>query len=280
MLARTFRPSTATARGVRTTSVRSFAAQKDDAAVAEYLKQKAERKKALASVKVPLLLTTPAGKEATELFQDVMLGKSSVEATETALRNLYQAKEKIPAVQALFTSPSMSLEDKLEGFKAVAQKVMSNSPDAVSFVGTKMLNKQTGNIWEVCEAFFQLAGRHRGELKVDVTSAKPLTDEARNTIVTFIKKANVSGDGEKTVVKLTETVDADIIGGLVVRCHEPAHLLVDTSYKTMFQQVQSEIDRKFNRHFDSIKSVDPNSTTKKVVHATKKDLADVLLERL
>ncbi len=64
---------------------------------------------------------------------------------------------------------------------------------------------------EIADAFADRVDRASGQIVVEVTSAVPLTDDLRSQVV-----ARVTEQTGRTA-KITETVDPDILGGLVLR---------------------------------------------------------------
>lgn len=64
---------------------------------------------------------------------------------------------------------------------------------------------------EIADAFADRVNRASGQIVVEVTSAVPLTDELRSQVVARITEQTGRS------AQITETVDPDILGGLVLR---------------------------------------------------------------
>jgi len=69
----------------------------------------------------------------------------------------------------------------------------------------------------------------KGELVVDVTSARPLTDTIRQELSSMLKGATGAHD-----VQLTEAVDPSLIGGLIARTPDAQ---LDASLRTKLKQL-------------------------------------------
>ncbi len=71
--------------------------------------------------------------------------------------------------------------------------------------------------------------RQRGELIVDVTSARPLTDSVRDELKHLMKATTGAYD-----VQLTEALDPTLLGGLVARTPDSQ---LDASVRTKLKQL-------------------------------------------
>jgi F-type H+-transporting ATPase subunit delta len=69
----------------------------------------------------------------------------------------------------------------------------------------------------------------QGELVVDVTSARPLTDTIRQELANVLKEAT-SAKG----VQITEALDPSLLGGLIARTPDAQ---LDTSVRTQLKQL-------------------------------------------
>jgi F-type H+-transporting ATPase subunit delta len=98
-----------------------------------------------------------------------------------------------------------------------------------NLVGVLIQNRRLGQLPSVAAAFgAQLAAR-RGQQTAKVTTAHALSDTQRAQIVARLTEAGFSG------VKLHETVDPALLGGLVVRI---GSRLYDNSIKSKLQRLQ------------------------------------------
>lgn len=78
---------------------------------------------------------------------------------------------------------------------------------------------------DIAHEFFE----QRGELVVDVTSARPLTDQVRNELKQLLKSATAAKN-----IDLYEKVDPALLGGLIARTPDAQ---LDVSVKTKLQKL-------------------------------------------
>ncbi|WP_438726003.1 F0F1 ATP synthase subunit delta [Parasphingorhabdus sp. DH2-15] len=111
-----------------------------------------------------------------------------------------------------------------------AQAVMSSiatsmklQPVTANFLGVLAENGRLAKLPAVITAFKQLAADSRGEIHADVTSAFALNSDQRKAIASQLK----SHSGRKVII--SEHVDPDILGGLVVKIGSQ---MIDSSIKT------------------------------------------------
>lgn len=91
------------------------------------------------------------------------------------------------------------------------------------FLGVLAENGRLAKLPSIITAYKQLAADHRGEIHADVTSAFPLKSDQRKAITSQLKNHS----GRKVII--SEHVDPDILGGLVVKIGSQ---MIDSSIKT------------------------------------------------
>ena len=97
---------------------------------------------------------------------------------------------------------------------SMAREVFAGlEPSLVSTIAVMAERSDFGLLSNVVEAFDEIAEERRGVVAVDVTTAVELSDALRESI-----SAKLAADLGKAVV-LRETVDASIIGGIVISTH-------------------------------------------------------------
>lgn len=97
------------------------------------------------------------------------------------------------------------------------------------FVGVVAANRRLRVLREIVNAFATLVAERRGITTAHVASAHPLNDVQRNQLRARLIEAGYSN------VNIVETVEADLLGGLVVRI---GARLYDTSLKSRLQRLQ------------------------------------------
>lgn len=98
-----------------------------------------------------------------------------------------------------------------------------------NLVGVLIANRRLSALPAVAHAFGALIAARRGQQTADVTTAHALSDTQRAQIVARLTQAGYSN------VRLSETVDKSILGGLIVRI---GSRLYDNSIKSKLQRLQ------------------------------------------
>ncbi len=98
-----------------------------------------------------------------------------------------------------------------------------------NLVGVMIVNRRLSQLPAVAGAFGALLAARRGQQTAQVTTAHPLSATQRAQIVARLTEAGFSG------VQLQESVDPNILGGLVVRI---GSRLYDNSIKSKLQRLQ------------------------------------------
>ena len=98
-----------------------------------------------------------------------------------------------------------------------------------NLVGVLIANRRLSALPSVAHAFGALIAARRGQQTAEVTTAHALNDTQRTQIVARLTEAGYSN------VRLSETVDKSILGGLIVRI---GSRLYDNSIKSKLQRLQ------------------------------------------
>ncbi len=97
------------------------------------------------------------------------------------------------------------------------------------FVGVIAANRRLRNLPEIIAAFARLVAERRGIVSAHVASAHPLSDVQRQQLRARLIEAGYGN------VNIHESVEPDLLGGLVVRV---GARLYDTSLKSRLQRLQ------------------------------------------
>jgi F-type H+-transporting ATPase subunit delta len=130
--------------------------------------------------------------------------------------------------RAFVRDPRLSAAEQQKGAFALLEKAGAG-PEIRNFVGVLIANRRLSQLPEIAAAFAQKLGERRGQQVAHVTTAFPLSDTQRAQITARLTEAGYSG------VKLAETVDRAILGGLIVRI---GSRLYDNSIKSKLQRLQ------------------------------------------
>jgi F-type H+-transporting ATPase subunit delta len=98
-----------------------------------------------------------------------------------------------------------------------------------NFIGVVIQNRRLFALSDMIKVFGALLAEHRGEVSASVVSARPLSDAQ----MTALKDSLMQMAGRD--VQLDTEVDADLIGGLVVRL---GSRMIDTSIQNKLNNIQ------------------------------------------
>ena len=132
------------------------------------------------------------------------------------------------AFRAFVTDPRISAADQKRAVFAILEKA-GVGVEVRNFVGVLIANRRLSGLPSIAGAFGAKLAERRGQQVAHVTTAFPLSDTQRAQIAARLTEAGFSG------VKLSETVDRAILGGLIVRI---GSRLYDNSIKSKLQRLQ------------------------------------------
>ena len=168
-----------------------------------------------------------AGRYASALFE---LGVESNALDEIAsdLKSVKVMIAESEDLQRLLRNPVLTRDEQLTAINAVLD--LAGIGDLIKrFVGTVAHNRRLFVLDQMIDAFGEMFAEHRGEITAAIASAKPLSDEQVSALSSTL--AELMGQE----VKLDTTVDADLIGGLVVRM---GSRMFDSSIRTKLQKLE------------------------------------------
>ncbi|WP_332837629.1 ATP synthase F1 subunit delta [Neoroseomonas rubea] len=141
------------------------------------------------------------------------------------LLSLWQGDE---GFRRFIADPRLDGAKQRAGVFAILDRVGTGT-EVRNLLGVLITNRRLSALPSVAAAFGMLLAERRGQQTAEVTTAHPLTDTQRAQIVARLTEAGFSG------VRLSETVDPAILGGLVVRI---GSRLYDNSIKSKLQRLQ------------------------------------------
>ncbi|WP_204353964.1 F0F1 ATP synthase subunit delta [Yoonia maritima] len=172
--------------------------------------------------------TSIASRYATAVFDLAKEGKA-IKALETDVAALETAITDSADLRTLLTSPLYSREEQGAAIDAVAKKM--NLSATTSNVLSLLAGKRRLFVLPQLLAVLQgMLAEERGEVTAEVTAAKKLTkaqaDKLAKTLTAQVGKS----------VTIKETVDASIIGGLIVKVGSK---MIDTSIASKLNALQN-----------------------------------------
>ncbi|KAI7788705.1 atp synthase subunit 5 [Diaporthe eres] len=164
------------------------------------------------TVKPPVALFGVDGTYATALYT-AAVKSSSLDPTATALNKLGGLVTQDAKLNAILHAPTLTPADK-SAIIAELEKTAGTNATVKNFLQTLAENNRLGLLAGVCTKFGELMSAARGEVEMTVTSATPLDNRTLSRLETAVSKSSYVGQGKK--LKVTNEVNSDIIGGLVV----------------------------------------------------------------
>ncbi|OAA43760.1 ATP synthase subunit 5 [Metarhizium rileyi] len=139
---------------------------------------------------------------------------STLDPTAKALSTLSALVEKDVKLTAILAAPTLNAEDKSAIVAELAKQAGAGGETVKNFLSTLAENNRLGLLKGVCDKFSAIMSAARGEVELKVTSAQPLDSKTLARLETAVSKSQYVGQGKK--LKVTNEVNSDIIGGLVV----------------------------------------------------------------
>ncbi|OBT46635.1 ATP synthase F1, delta subunit [Pseudogymnoascus sp. WSF 3629] len=168
-----------------------------------------------ADTKPPVALYGLDGTYASALYT-AAVKTQSLDSVAKALSALQEVYVKDPKLSNIMQAPTLTSEDK-SAIIAELQKHTGGQDKAdtvKNFLNTLAENNRLALLEGVCTKFGELMGAARGEIELTVTSATPLDNKTLTRLESAVAKSQYVGQGKK--LKVTNKVNSDILGGLVV----------------------------------------------------------------
>ncbi len=146
------------------------------------------------------------------------------------LGDLRQIVEDNPTFTAFLSDPGISEADRA----AVLERVLKGNVSSLmwNFLGVVNQNGRLGKLSEIAGAYDEMLDEMLGKVEVDLTVAKPLSQEQLATAQQKISAAL----GKEAV--LHSYVDDSIIGGIIVRVQDK---LLDASVRYQLQAMKEQL---------------------------------------
>ncbi|KAH8894700.1 OSCP-domain-containing protein [Thozetella sp. PMI_491] len=169
------------------------------------------------SVKGPVAVFGLDGTYATALYT-AAVKTSTLEPTARALTTLNDLMTKDPKLVKILAIPRLSAADRgaivTELQKSIGPAGAGAGETVKNFLAALAENNRLSILGGVCGKFAELMSASRGEVEMTVTSAQQLDNRTLSRLETAVSKSDYVGQGKK--LKVTNKVNPDIVGGLVV----------------------------------------------------------------
>ncbi|ODV81485.1 F1 complex, OSCP/delta subunit of ATPase [Suhomyces tanzawaensis NRRL Y-17324] len=168
--------------------------------------------RSLSSAKPPIQLFGIDGTYASALYS-ASVQESSIEQSFQALTKINGLLESDHKVREILVNPVLTKDDRNVAIKTISQNLKLDKT-VTNFLNVLAENNRLSNFGAIYEKFSLLNDAHKGVVEAKVTSAKPLDSKILKRLQTSIGKSSFVGEGK--TLKLSNTVNPDILGGLVV----------------------------------------------------------------
>ncbi|KAI5953175.1 ATP5 [Candida jiufengensis] len=164
------------------------------------------------NTKPPLQLFGIDGTYANSLYS-ATIQQSDMNQTYNSLKKVEDIIKGDPKLEEALTDPSLTRDDRVSIIKQVNKNLELDNTTA-NFLLVLAENNRLGNFPSIFKKFGMLNDAHNGIIEAKVTSAKPLESKVLKRLQNSIGKSTFVGEGK--TLKLTNDVNPDIQGGLVV----------------------------------------------------------------
>jgi F-type H+-transporting ATPase subunit delta len=144
------------------------------------------------------------------------------------LEALYRLWREDDGFRAFVADPRLDSAAQRRGAFAIMEKAGIGT-EVRNLLGVLIMNRRLNQLPGVAASFGALLSERRGQQTAQVITAHPLSDTQRAQITARLTEAGFSG------VRLKESVDPSLLGGLVVRI---GSRLYDNSIKSKLQRLQ------------------------------------------
>ncbi|MCA0199667.1 MAG: F0F1 ATP synthase subunit delta [Proteobacteria bacterium] len=168
-----------------------------------------------------------SGRYASALY-DLADEKGALDAVAADLANLQKMIDESDDFRRFIKSPILSRADQSKGINAIVEKAQL-SPITKKFLGLVAQNRRLFALQGMIRGYREILAERRGQAAAEVTSAAPLSDSQRMSLVDQLKKS--VGRNVDIVAK----VDPSILGGLIVRV---GSRMVDSSLRSKLQRLK------------------------------------------
>jgi F-type H+-transporting ATPase subunit delta len=160
---------------------------------------------------------------------DAATEQGRVEPVQRDLQDFVAALDEVPELRAVLRNPQLDPRAKVSAVDAI---VAGGDPLVSNFLRLLSEKGRAGEVEEIAKEFERLVAAEQGQLTVELTTARELTDDEARGIVAQIEQAS----GRK--VEATRSVDPSLIGGLVLQA---GSFRVDASVRGRLGKLRQEL---------------------------------------
>lgn len=133
--------------------------------------------------------------------------------------------------QSFLNSPVVKSDKKIEIFHQIFEQF---ELETMKFVELVIKNRKESILPEIARSFDEQVKAFKGIIPIKLISAVPLNNATREEILSKVR-ANIKGE-----LEVTEVLDADLIGGFIVRMGD---VQIDASVSNQFNNLKQRLTR-------------------------------------
>jgi len=164
------------------------------------------------SVKPPIQLFGVDGTYANALYT-ASAQLSSIDASYEGLTKLANLIKEDPKVNEFLTNPALSKDDRKTVINTLSPNLKLDKT-VTNFLGVLSENNRLSEFNAIYKNFGLLFDAYKGVVEATITSSKPLDSKILKRLQAAIQKSSFVGEGK--TLKVSNPVNPDILGGLVV----------------------------------------------------------------
>jgi F-type H+-transporting ATPase subunit delta len=139
--------------------------------------------------------------------------------------------ESSPELKEVFANPTVVYDQKQKVLEALIDRTRVR-PTTASFLRVLLRNQRLAQLKDVADRFSQVLDERGGVVSANVTTARPLPEDMKNTV----RQALMAATGR--TVRVSFTTDETIIGGLVARI---GSTIYDGSVQSRLDRLSEEL---------------------------------------
>jgi F-type H+-transporting ATPase subunit delta len=177
-----------------------------------------------------LSLQTIARRYASALA-DVVIERKEEREVQQEIDQWASMIESHAELKEVFANPTVAYDEKQKVLEALITRTRVR-PTTASFLRVLLRNQRLAQLKDVAERFGQVLDERGGMISANVTTARPLPEDMKNTV----RQALAAATGR--TVRVSFTTDETIIGGLVARI---GSTIYDGSVQSRLDRLSEEL---------------------------------------
>lgn len=177
------------------------------------------------------MASTAVAKRYAKALLELGVERKCFEALNVQLQQLAKLYEESADLKNVLLNPGVRLHERMTVVRTLAEQ-MKWEPILLNFVLLLIEKDRFRHVKAIAREFQHLADEQAGNVRVHVTSARPLSDDQQSTI----RNAIASKTGKN--VLLDSAIDPELIGGVVTRVGSTVY---DGSVRTQLNRMRESI---------------------------------------